>query len=70
MPNQVRGELATRLEILRDELAEIDVKLDSFDFHAVETQINKQVVDDVEKKITDLSSLLYDLNHDISQLEG
>jgi uncharacterized protein YydD (DUF2326 family) len=67
--NQDRGELSTRIEIARDEISEIDHKLDGFDFHEVELQINKRVVDAVEARITDLGEELYDLNVDIAQLE-
>jgi hypothetical protein len=48
--NQDRGELSTRIEIARDEISEIDRKLDGFDFHEVELQINKRVVDAVEPR--------------------
>lgn len=67
--NQDRGELSTRIEIARDEISEIDRKLDGFDFHEVELQINKRVVDAVEAKITEINEELYDVDVDISQLE-
>lgn len=52
---------ATCLDILRDELADIDEKLDQFDFHVVEAQINKRVVDEVESKIAELSNALHSI---------
>lgn len=67
--NQDRGELSTRIEIARDEISEIDRKLDGFDFHEVELQINKRVVDAVESRITEIGEELYDLDVDIAQLE-
>jgi uncharacterized protein YydD (DUF2326 family) len=67
--NQDRGELSTRIEIARDEISEIDRKLDGFDFHEVELQINKRVVDAVEARITEIGEELYDLDVDIAQLE-
>ena len=67
--NQDRGELSTRIEIARDEISEIDQRLDGFDFHEVELQINKHVVDAVEVRITDIGKELYDLDVDIAQLE-
>jgi uncharacterized protein YydD (DUF2326 family) len=67
--NQDRGELSTRIEIGHDEISEIDLKLDGFDFHDVELQINKRVVDAVEARITELGEELYDLDVDIAQLE-
>src|SRR5260370_38150298 len=67
--NQDRGELSTRIEIDQDEISEIDRKLDGFDFHDVELQINKRVVDAVEARITEVGEELYDLDVDIAQLE-
>lgn len=67
--NQDRGELSTRIEIARDEISEIDRKLDGFDFHEVELQINKRVVDAVEARVTEIGKELYDLDVDIAQLE-
>jgi len=68
--NQDRGELATRIEIARDELAEIDNRLDGFDFHEAEEQINKRVVEAVEKRIGEITSELYDVRVDIAQLDS
>jgi uncharacterized protein YydD (DUF2326 family) len=67
--NQDRGELSTRIEIARDEISEIDRKLDGFDFHEVELQINKRVVDAVEARVTEIGEEIYDLDADISQLD-
>jgi uncharacterized protein YydD (DUF2326 family) len=67
--NRDRGELATRIEILRDEVGEIDARLDEFDFHEVEVQINKKVVDDIEARIADVGQDIYDLEVDIAQLD-
>jgi uncharacterized protein YydD (DUF2326 family) len=67
--NQDRGELMTRIEIARDEISEMDRRLDGFDFHDVELQINKRVVDAVEARINDISQDLYNLDVDIAQLQ-
>ena len=67
--NRDRGELATRIEIARDEIAQIGCRLDGFDFHEVEVQINKRVVDDLEVRINEVGQDLYDLDVDIAQLE-
>jgi uncharacterized protein YydD (DUF2326 family) len=69
LANQDRGELTTRIEIARDEISSIDDHLDGFDFHDVELQINRRVVDAVESRLSDISENLYDLDVDISQLE-
>jgi uncharacterized protein YydD (DUF2326 family) len=68
--NQDRGELVTRIEIARDEIAQIDERLDGFDFHDVELQINKRVVDAVETRVTEIGKDLYNLDVDIAQLEN
>jgi uncharacterized protein YydD (DUF2326 family) len=70
LQNQGRGELVTRIEIARDEIAQIDQRLDGFDFHDVELQINKHVVDAVEARVTEIGKDLYDLDVDIAQLES
>lgn len=67
--NQDRGELSTRIEIARDEISEVERKLDGFDFHEVELQINKRVVDAVEARVTEIGEEIYDLDVDIAQLE-
>mgnify|MGYP000893401907 CR=1 FL=1 len=67
--NRDRGELATRIEIARDEIDEIDEQLDQFNFHEVEVQLNKRVVEEVEQKLSALAGELYDLDVDIAQLE-
>lgn len=67
--NRDRGELATRIEIARDEIGQIDTHLDGCDFHEVEVQINKRVVEAVETKLNDLGQEMYDLEVDIAQLE-
>ena len=67
--NRDKGELATRIEILKDEVSEIDKKLDGFDFHEAEIQINRQLVEATEAKLDNLSTELYDVSMDISQLD-
>jgi uncharacterized protein YydD (DUF2326 family) len=67
--NQDRGELVTRIEIARDEISEMDRHLDGFDFHDVELQINKRVVDAVESRINEIGQDLYNLDVDIAQLQ-
>lgn len=67
--NRDRGELVTRIEIARDEIGQIDARLDGFDFHEVEIQISKTVVDSIEAKLHALGEAIYDLDADIAQLE-
>src|SRR6185437_11376941 len=67
--NADRGALATRIDILRDELSEMDRRLDGFDFQQEERKISKTVVDKIETRVSDINSELYDIESDISQLE-
>jgi uncharacterized protein YydD (DUF2326 family) len=68
--NRDRGELVTRIEIARDEINQIDYRLDGFDFHDVEIQISKTIVESVEAKLDKLSQEIYDLDSDIAQLDA
>ncbi|QUS41858.1 DUF2326 domain-containing protein [Tardiphaga alba] len=67
--NQDRGELVTRIAIARDEISEAEQRLDGFDFHEAELEINKRVVDAVEARLSEISENLYDVDVDIAQLE-
>lgn len=69
LANQDRGELVTRVEIMRDEIEQIDAQLDSFDFQQEERRISKHVVQKVESEISAINTELYDLDSDIAQLE-
>jgi uncharacterized protein YydD (DUF2326 family) len=53
----------------RDEIAEIDERLDRFDFQEEERKISRQIVEQTEEKISDINSDLYDLDSDVAQLE-
>ncbi|PTX16354.1 Uncharacterized protein YydD, contains DUF2326 domain [Halanaerobium congolense] len=50
----------------RDEVAE---KLDNFDFYFKERDLNKELVEDVETKISKLNTQEYNLKYDISQIK-
>lgn len=69
LDNQDRGELATRIDIARDEIGQIDARLDDFDFTEEERRISKRVVENLEARISDLNEDLYDLDSDIAELE-
>ncbi len=43
-----RGAMASKIDILRDEIAAIDERLDGFDFSQEERRISKKVVEEVE----------------------
>lgn len=50
----------------RDEVAE---KLDNFDFYFKERDLNKELVENIETKISKLNSQEYNLKYDISQIK-
>lgn len=65
-----RNDLHTHIEILRDELREVEARLDSFDFSQEEGRINKRIVNEIEKQATEALNGLYNLKADISQIEN
>lgn len=67
--NADRGALATRIDIARDEIAEMNERLDGFDFQEEEQKISKKVVDEIEARVSDINSELYDVDSDVSQLQ-
>jgi uncharacterized protein YydD (DUF2326 family) len=67
--NQDRGELTTRVDIARDEINQVDKRLDGFDFSEEERRISKHVVEKLESRIAEINDELYDLDSDIAQLE-
>lgn len=67
--NVDRGELVTRIDIAADDIHQISEQLDSFDFSAEERRISKRLVDEIESRISEINSDLYDLDLDIAQLE-
>ena len=69
LDQQDRNELATRVEIWRDEIAELSDRLDGFDFSQEERRISKRVVDQIERRIADINNALYNFDADISQIE-
>lgn len=69
LDQQDRNELATKVEIRRDEIAELSDRLDGFDFTREERRISKRIVDQIERKIADINNALYNFDADISQIE-
>ena len=67
--NLDRGQLVTRIEIARDEIGQIETRLDGFDFRQEERHISKRIVEEVESRIAEINNKLYDLDADIAQLE-
>ncbi len=70
LDQQDRNELATKVEIRRDEITELVGRLDAFDFHQEERRISKHIVDEIERKVADINNALYNLDADISQIDS
>jgi uncharacterized protein YydD (DUF2326 family) len=64
-----RGDLAAQIDIKRGEIEDVQYRLDGFDFTEEERRVSKRVVDNVEARIADINSIMYDLDADISELK-
>jgi uncharacterized protein YydD (DUF2326 family) len=58
-----------QLEVKRSELAILSEQLESFDFSQEESRVNKEVVDDVERRIAGLNDQIYKHTYDISLMK-
>ncbi len=57
------------LEVKRSELTTLSEQLESFDFSEEESRVNKEVVDEVERRISALNDQIYKLSYDISLMK-
>jgi uncharacterized protein YydD (DUF2326 family) len=57
-----------QLEVKKNELSLLSEQLESFDFSKEEGRVNKEVVDEVERKISSLNDQIYKHTYDISQM--
>jgi uncharacterized protein YydD (DUF2326 family) len=57
-----------QLEVKRSEVAALSEQLESFDFSREEERVNREVVDDVERRISSLNDQIYKHSYDISQM--
>lgn len=64
-----RGELIASIELLRDEIGSVDEQLDRFDFTQEERRIGKRVIENLERRISEIDNQVYDLNVDIEQVD-
>jgi uncharacterized protein YydD (DUF2326 family) len=65
-----RNTLATEIEIKSDVVSEIQERLDAFDFSREERRISKELVEDVERRLSELGNQLYNIRSDIEQIES
>jgi uncharacterized protein YydD (DUF2326 family) len=57
------------LEVKKSELSTLSEQLESFDFSQEEGRVNKEVVDDVERRIASLNDQIYKHTYDISLMK-
>lgn len=60
---------SAQLEVKKSELAALSEQLETFDFSQEEGRVNKEVVDDVEGKISALNNQIYKHSYDIAQMK-
>lgn len=59
--------IKSAIDLKRDEQEELQEQIDNFNFYQHERQLNKELVDEVEKKISDLNTLEYNLEFDLEK---
>lgn len=59
---------SAQLEVKKSELSTLSEQLESFDFSQEEGRVNKEVVDEVERRTATLNDQIYKLTYDISQM--
>lgn len=57
------------LQIKQNEKNEISERTDNFDFYFEEKGLEKKLVEDIETKISELNSIQYDLDYEISKIK-
>lgn len=63
--DKIRG----AIEIKREEREEIEKYVERFNFYEKERGLNKELVESIEKDISELNTLEYDLSYEIEQIE-
>ncbi len=56
------------IELKRDEQKELQEQIDNFNFYQQERKLNRELVEDIEKGISDLNTLEYNLEYDLEKL--
>ena len=64
------SKLSMQLEIDREEVARTAALLDNFDFREEEKRVNKELVEDVERRISELNSEIYKTSYDLDELRN
>lgn len=56
-------------QIKLDEIDRISTKLDAFDYHDQEIEINRELVDDIEASISEINLNLYNIDYDLKKID-
>lgn len=61
--------LVGAIEIMKDEISELTEKIDSFSFYKRERKLNRNLIENIEKNISELNSQEYDLTYEKHEIE-
>ena len=64
------SKLSMQLEIDREEVGRTGTLLDNFDFREEEKRVNKELIEDVERRISELNSEIYKTGYDLDELRN
>jgi len=64
------SELVARIAVLERQLDEAETALDSFNFEAQERRLLVELVDKVERDISEINDQLYNIRYDMSQIDA
>ncbi|HLM83521.1 MAG TPA: DUF2326 domain-containing protein [Terriglobales bacterium] len=64
------SKLSMQLEIDREEVTRTATLLDNFDFREEEKRVNKELIEDVERRTSELNSEIYKTGYDLDELRN
>ena len=64
------SKLSMQLEIDREEVGRTGTLLDNFDFREEEKRVNKELIEDVERRISELNGEIYKTGYDLDELRN
>jgi uncharacterized protein YydD (DUF2326 family) len=56
------------IEIKREEQKELQEQIDNFNFYQQERKLNRELIEDIEKRISELNTVEYNLDYDLEKL--
>lgn len=63
-------ELTARIAVLQQQVNEVESAIDAFSFEAEERRIVRDLVDNIEREISDINERLYNIRFDIQQIDA